>query len=467
MKRQILCVSLLAFLLSSLACNQTPTVSGNTKSDVQTSENVSKEDKKEPIPDYDIDLGGEKFNILYFDPIQAFGWSSDIPCDAYAEEQSGDVLSDAVYERNLRVEDMYSLEIAVQKETQSVYSSLERSVMSQDGAYDAVFAKQSGFQSPVTKGYLAQLDDIIDLSKPWWDEKSREGFNVCGKTYAVAGDVIYMDKLSYITIFFNKNMVEEYKLGDIYKMVIDKEWTFEKMLQICELVSDDLNNNGKADKDDIFGFSGQNDATYEFYQSSGERFCSLDENGIPYMSNTSERAINILTKIATFMNDNKNFYNRHIDNLTVAETISMFTSDRVLFLMRPLQTIMELRAMQADFGIIPTPLMDETQEEYATSIGYTAANCIMIPIDAKNVQISAKVLDTLSADSYYNMNNVFYDMVLGSKLSRDDNSAENLDIIFDNVIYDPGCIFDFGNIASRFCTVISPDYPPMHLLKTR
>lgn len=44
----------------------------------------------------------------------------------------------------------------------------------------------------------------------------------------------------------------------------------------------------------------------------------------------------------------------------------MFRSNRVLFMMRPLQTIMELRAMDADFGIIPTPMMDSTQKEYYT-----------------------------------------------------------------------------------------------------
>ena len=76
------------------------------------------------------------------------------------------------------------------------------------------------------------------------------------------------------------------------------------------------------------------------------------------MSNDSERAIQILMNIYTFMNDKTNFFNRQTANLTVADTIEMFRSNRVLFLMRPLQTIMELRAMDADFGIIPTPLMD-------------------------------------------------------------------------------------------------------------
>lgn len=125
--------------------------------------------------------------------------------------------------------------------------------------------------------------------------------------------------------------------------------------------------------------------------------------------------------------------------------------------MRPLQTIMELRAMNADFGIIPTPLMDDTQTEYYTSIGFTVSNCVTIPIDAKDPDVSAKVLDTLAADSYFNMNSTFYDMVLGAKLTRDDNSTENLDIILNSCVYDPGCIFDFGGMVSNSFGAKNPE----------
>ena len=267
-----------------------------------------------------------------------------------------------------------------------------------------------------------------------------------------------MDKLCDIVVFFNKNMAEEYNLGDIYQMVIDKKWTFDEMLKMCELVSADLNNDGVYNKDDRFGFSGQNDAAYEFLQSSGERLCTLDKDGVPYLSCNSERGIDVLTSLLTFMNNKTCFFNRQLAGLSVNEAITMFTSNRVLFLMRPLQTIMELRAMDADFGIIPTPMMDDTQTEYHTSIGFTVANCVTIPVDAKSIENSAKVLDTLSADSYFNMNETFYDMVLGTKLTRDDNSTENLSIILDSCVFDPGCIFEFGGFAAKFTgTPMIPD----------
>lgn len=455
MKNKILAVSLIPALLLTVGCGSND--SGEQK---QTSADTTIADTTaEPeltIPDYKLDLGGADFNILYFDAVEACGWSSDIPCDVNTDEQTGDLLNDEVYDRNRRIEDMYNLKITAHKETWDVYSVLERSVMSASGEYDAAFVKQQGLSNPVSNGYFAELSALLDFEKPWWDEKSLEGFGICGKTYAIAGDVTFMDKLCDIVIFFNKNMAEEYNLGDIYQMVIDKKWTFEEMLKMCELVSADLNNDGIYDKADRFGFAGQNDAAYEFLQSAGERLCTLDKDGVPYLSCNSERGVDVLVKLFTFMNDETNFFNRQLAGLSVNEAISMFTSNRVLFLMRPLQTIMELRAMDADFGIIPTPLMDDSQSDYSTSIGFTVANCVTIPVDAKSVETSAKVLDTLSADSYFNMNSTFYDMVLGAKLTRDDNSTENLDIILNSCVFDPGCIFEFGKMINDFMKAGDP-----------
>ncbi len=81
--------------------------------------------------------------------------------------------------------------------------------------------------------------------------------------HAVAEDVTFTDKLIAIGVFFNKEMADDYQLGDIYELVIDGDWTYERMLQFGELVSADLDGN-------------------EVYDEN-ERFCTLDEDGIPYM----------------------------------------------------------------------------------------------------------------------------------------------------------------------------------------
>ena len=201
---------------------------------------------------------------------------------------------------------------------------------------------------------------------------------------------------------------------------------------------------------DRIAYSGQNDVMYELFQASGEQVGRLDKDGVPYFSCNNERSLDIIMKIVDFMNSEHLFTNRHLTGGSVSDIVNSFKANNILFFMRPMQTILELRNMEADFGIIPAPLMDDQQKDYYTSIGYTAAISAAIPADAKEPEFSAAVLDTMAAEAHYNVNPVLYDMVLGDKISRDEYSTENLDIIFNSVVYDPGCIYNFGGFASKY-----------------
>lgn len=61
-------------------------------------------------------------------------------------------------------------------------------------------------------------------------------------------------------------------------------------------------------------------------------------------------------------------------------------------------------------------------------------------------------LQLLPCESYYSVRPVFYDIVLGSKLIRDDTSAQILDIVFDSSFYDPGLLWNFGSITDTLLT---------------
>lgn len=456
MKKRISAIALILAMAALTACGTQSGAQNETQASTGTSADTTSTETAVTLPDYKLDLGGEDFKILYFDPVKSWGWSSNIPSDVSVEEQTGDILADAIYARNSEIEEMYNVKIVGISANTDIHTVLEKSVMSNSAEYDAAFLIQQGMSKSVTSGILAQLDDILDFENPWWDENSLNGLSLCGKTYAIAGDITFMDKLISIGVFFNKNMAADFNLGDIYQLVIDKKWTFDEMLTMCRLVSADLDNNGTYDENDRISFSGQNDAAYELLQSAGERFCTLDKDGIPFMSNDSERAVSVMMKIYEFMGDKSLYYNRQERGKSVTEVVELFKSNHSLFIMRPLQTLFELRNMDADFGIIPTPMMDSTQTQYYTSIGFTGSPVVTIPVDAKSVENSAKVLDTLAAESYLSVNSAFYDVVLGTKLTRDDNSTENLDIILKNRIYDPGCIFGFGSMIDKF---LSPGDP--------
>lgn len=91
-----------------------------------------------------------------------------------------------------------------------------------------------------------------------------------------------------------------------------------------------------------------------------------------------------------------------------------------------------------DFGILPLPKYDEQQENYIT-MAYPFVTAI--PALVKDPDMSSVVLEALNRLSYLDVFPVYKEIVLQRKLARDNESAEIVDIIGQNVLCDFGTIF--------------------------
>ena len=147
--------------------------------------------------------------------------------------------------------------------------------------------------------------------------------------------------------------------------------------------------------------------------------------------------------------------------MNVNDAINMFIENRTLFLIRPVQTMMALREMEADFGIIPVPKYDESSATYNTAVNPYACIFMCLPLSVADTTRSADVLEALACESYYNVISPLYETVLGDKLVRDSRSTEMLDLIFDNRVYDIGLIWDFGGITQKLLENKSTDVVSM------
>lgn len=98
--------------------------------------------------------------------------------------------------------------------------------------------------------------------------------------------------------------------------------------------------------------------------------------------------------------------------------------------------------MTDDYGIIPTPKLDEKQENYVT---YNLGTYYMAILKtAKDPEMSAVMLEALNAESYKSVVGAYFDTALKGKYSRDEKTAEMLDLILSNAFFD----FTFVNEAA-------------------
>ncbi|MCR4906217.1 MAG: hypothetical protein K6A33_09060, partial [Clostridiales bacterium] len=115
----------------------------------------------------------------------------------------------------------------------------------------------------------------------------------------------------------------------------------------------------------------------------------------------------------------------------------MLSESRVLFIDEIFYRLNELRDVEVDFGIIPYPMFDDTQAEYYSRVE-AGARIGMIPITNKHPEYAGALLEAMSSYGYNNLIPEYYEVALKRRTSRDSESAEMLDLIFETRRYDLG-----------------------------
>ncbi|MFA6947859.1 MAG: hypothetical protein WCQ72_02655, partial [Eubacteriales bacterium] len=95
-----------------------------------------------------------------------------------------------------------------------------------------------------------------------------------------------------------------------------------------------------------------------------------------------------------------------------------------------------LRDMENDYGVLPLPKYDENQSGYLTNVS-GAATMIVIPVSVSNAERTGNLIDAMAAASYDMISPSLFDVIAGTKNVRDSESAEMVQLIVRNRVYDP------------------------------
>ena len=118
-------------------------------------------------------------------------------------------------------------------------------------------------------------------------------------------------------------------------------------------------------------------------------------------------------------------------------SLAIFGENRALFRNSAFSAIKKLRAYPEcdDFGIIPLPLMTETQTDYATYCNCKFAYCVVIPtsLSREDAEFSAYMLDAMAWGGRKFIVPAYYDVILKYRDFKDQDSEDMLDnYIFNN-----------------------------------
>ena len=441
MKKQLsLLLALLMLAPAIVSCAETEdTASTDTSSTVsgeQTAEETVPEEteiSRENMPDNlpELDFGGETVTIHSRGDDQAY-------LEIGVEEMTGEPVNDAVYERNAMVSERLNVQLEpIRAEGWEAYNnaiaSLRASIMSADGAYDIIAGWSARIPSLSLEGLLLDVLPLpyLDLEQPWWNQSAVEELEIANKLYFVTGNIAKTMTSAMFVFAFNQKLATDYELENLYDVVKENRWTIDYVYELSSAAYIDTDGDGTASLADNYGLvtSCINDAD-SFLQGCQVSMISRDENGLPYLDVDEERMTTIVEKVYNLFWNNPGC-RTHTAGLTERE---IFVEGRALLVTAAMENIASTFAeMEDDFGVLPYPMLDESQAGYGTRV-QDALSLWCVPIDAKNPEMSAAVLEALAAQSYRTVTPAYFDVALKNRYSRDEQTAEMMDLIQNSAI---------------------------------
>jgi hypothetical protein len=195
--------------------------------------------------------------------------------------------------------------------------------------------------------------------------------------------------------------------------------------------------------DDAFGLLGEDLFSWFLLVGSEQQIVRKDADDVPYFTVGSEAAVDAMMRIQKLMYD-KNF--RHEETLAANDYGTIFGSGRALFMGNAMSTFATYRDLEVEYGIIPCPKYTEDQATYISTFSPHVTRMVSFPRQNKDTEFMGTVYDLMNRNGTDTVRAAYYDVLLGAKVARDKQSAEMLDLIFDNVVQDIGGTYNWGKV---------------------
>lgn len=448
--KKLTAVGLLSsLLLASLASCGDPANTPDTTADAVTTAPVT-EAETAPMDSLEarklvsddvpaLDFGGKDFRIFYQKRYTTDAISPD-------GKESGDVLNDAVYRRNQTVEERFNVGIVgIEGEEDAMVKTLMNAVAAGDDAYEIFMGHSMYSGKAALAGYFYNWYDIphIRFDKPWFPQVAMDALNINDRMYMTVSDMCLSFASNTYCMYFNKQLLADYDITDVYDMVRDGTWTLDTLAQLSADLYRDINGDGQKGAGDQFGFgSPMSNHTSTWLFACDVPTVAFDADGTVTSVFASERAASLIERLRDLYKNNEGSMYAADKNVGEDEIIQAFMDGNVGFITQGLLlSESTFRDVEFDYGIVPYPKYDEAQEGYYTIPG-GSVSCLASPVTAADTELVGAVTAALSRESWVSVMPDYYDIVLKVKGARDEASIEMLDLVLDGRAVTTAFLYD-------------------------
>jgi len=462
--KRIAAFILAALILSSCA---TETIPAETKNDGQnqlpeetagSSETSGAEESDEEYKTYqyayrpdlpDVGYDGGEFRVLYDDAENTYEIT-----DVFSEELTGEIMNDAAFNRNIKVEDTYDFRF-VQIPDNNPIPAMQASVTAGSNDYDLVNGRMMTMMQVSLENYLYNWYDLnyFNPEDPWWDTNCAKDMSYANHLFAMSGDISMTPTDCARFVVYSKGVQEQYHIENLYDLVRSNKWTIDKMTELVGQVSTDKDGNGVYSAEDVTGLLTE---FFEYYVvGGGVIFTEKDENDIPTVTPITERTYDVIQKVKALLNV-PNCTVSYAEAWTDKDTSGYahkwdfvrgeyFVPNHFLFTQACTLDARLFYDMEPGYGVLPNPKFDEHQEDYYHMMDEYA--CIWgIPSNIQKVDMIDVILNAWAANSA-ELVDAYYERTLKYKRFDAPDDSEMFDIIRGSIKYELSMMLDLGIVS--------------------
>ncbi len=431
---------LASLILASTLCTSCSTPSDNsavTDTDiaaVSVTETTTDTSLKTALTS-DLDFGGKECNISN---VETESWMTQMT----AEAETGETVNDAIYRRNLIVENKLNVKLTeLRTDSGDLKSEVKKLHAAGDDTYEIYSLTDRYGLAQAQEGGIIPMQDVpyVDLTREYWAQDLNSDISVGGKLYFSYGDFNLSSFESVNVLLVNLEMNARYDLEDPYDMVLNGSWTLDQLHQNMLTVVQDLNGDGKFDDADQYGITSHpKQVLPNFWIASGLKTIEKDENDLPYLAlEGNEHFASLYDKILDMMWNGNVYFNS--SKLPDYADNTLFINGQVLYNIVRVAFMKFYRNMDINYAIIPYPKETAEQENYHSRFEGGVVNFVMDT--CSDIEMTGAVLELMACESRNILIPAYYENVLKGKYARDEKSTEMLDIIYGNRVCDFGDTF--------------------------
>ena len=393
---------------------------------------------KSSLPD-ELDFGGATITVLWWNDVER--------PEFYVEDTNGELVNDAIFERNARVEDQMGITLDwvgikgqynnnVGKEYADHVGNM---YASGDKTYDIMSAHSRTIALTAMYGYCADLmqAEYLDFEKPWWPAIMTETATIGDKMYFVTGDVSVNSIHQMYTIFYNKDLITNNNLVEPAQYVLENNWTIETFQALTTDLYQDLDGSNSANEGDIYGFTSLNWHFDAIYYGAGLKQAEKDPENLIKISDDyfSEKAIALADTIGTWVKKGDVYINStYYDDVFLA-------GNSVMSMSRHKDIAEALIDTDIKYGIAPIPKYNNEQENHITCVGNPVSFYAIYTL-SQDVNRAAAVLECWASEAYRLTSPALFETTFKLRYSETTVESQMYDIIRAGITFDIGRLFN-------------------------